>query len=90
MEQKEIKQKWREEFEVQVFDIRLVGNILPLNSPKSKVTSKRRTVKAWNSKIQAVEYWDSDNNPLLVSKEKFRKQCGKNVYSWIKNMTWFV
>ena len=81
MEQKEIKQKWREEFEVQVFDIRLVGNILPLNSPKSKVTSRMMTLEEWNSKIQAVEYWDSDNNPLLGSKEEFSGSSVERMYT---------
>ena len=90
MEQKEIKEKLREEFEIKVFDIRLVGNKIPLNSPRNKATSKMMTVKEWNSKIEAVEYCDSDNNPLLVSKEEFMIQCGRVAYSWIKNMRWSV
>ena len=85
MEQKEIKEKWREQFEVQVFDIRIVGNNLPLNSPKSKGTSKMMTLKEWNSRVQAFQYWESDDNPLLLSKEQFRKQFGKNVYTWRQN-----
>ena len=94
MEQKEIKEEWREEFEVKVFDIGLVGgNNPPLNSPRSKVTSKMMTVKEWNFNIQAVEYWES---LITISSPSFKRGIQEAVWEdcihtpGLKNTMWSV
>ena len=83
MEQKETKEKWRERslrFKYLTLDLLEITSDSTLLI-KSKVTSKMMTVKELNSKIQAVEYWDSDNNPLLGSKEEFSGSSVERMYT---------